>query len=128
MSSNDYVRQQMWTVCFAGATRKHWVQRFLKDGFEHCYAFTASPGGKFFMLVDPIRSYTMLDLLPADDDTYKELTEGVTFVNVVATIDIRKDRGHFCRINCVEVIKSFLGINSFFTLTPYQLYKRLKNG
>ena len=70
----------------------------------------------------------MIDLVPADNENYKALTEGVTFVNVVATIDLRKDRGHICRINCVEIIKSFLGINSFFTFTPYQLYKRLKNG
>lgn len=32
-------------------------------------------------------------------------------------------RGGICHFNCVEVTKALLGIKSFFTFTPYQLYK-----
>lgn len=122
------LRTEQWTVCFSKAIRKHWVQRFLHKDFQHCYAFKISPGGKFFIIVDPIRSYTVVDLVPATEEEFKALTENVTFLNIVATIDLNNDRGHFCRINCVEVVKSFLGLKSFWTFTPFQLYRKLKNG
>jgi hypothetical protein len=80
------------------------------------------------MLVDPIRSYTMIDLIPVSDESFEELTENVTFLTVVATIDLTKDRGHFCRFNCVEMIKALIGLKSFWTFTPKQLYRKLKNG
>lgn len=120
--------EQQFVVCFRNATRKHWVQRFLKDGFQHCFAIKTSPGGKFLIIVDPIISYTSIDLLPNTPENVERLTESSTCVNVFATIDLKKNRGHICRINCVEIVKSLLGIKSFWTWTPYQLYKVLKNG
>jgi len=121
-------RTEIWTVCFSKAANKHWVQRFLHKDFQHCYAFKKSPGGQFFLIVDPIRSYTVVDMVPANEEEFKLLTENVTFLTVVATIDLTKDRGHFCRFNCVEMIKALIGLKSFWTFTPKQLYRKLKNG
>lgn len=126
--NGDTIRSEEWVVCFSKASQKHWVQKFLHKDFQHCYAFKLSPGGKFFMLVDPIRSYTMVDLIPASNEAFEELTENVTFLTVIATIDLMKDRGHFCRFNCVEMVKALIGLKSFWTFTPRQLYRRLKNG
>lgn len=124
-----YLISDQWTVCFSSKVNKHWVQRYLKQGFWHCYAFTLSPGGEFFQVIDPTRSHTSIDLVPATEEEYERLINGVTYVNIITTIDTRLDRGGVCRINCVEIIKSFIGLKSFWTITPWQLYKRIiKNG
>lgn len=128
LNNEEMQRSEEWVVCFSKAGRKHWVQKFLHKDFQHCYAFKLSPGGKFFIVIDPIRSYTIVDLLPATNETFQDLTEDVTFLTVIATIDLMTDRGHFCRFNCVEMIKALIGLKSFWTFTPRQLYRRLKNG
>ncbi len=118
-----------WYVCFDGVDNKHWIQRYLKKGFYHCYAFKESPGGKFYIVVNATRSHTDVDLLLINDDNFNKLTNVNKFVRVIVSIDTKKDRGHLCRFNCVEQVKSLLGISEFWTWTPYQLYKRLiKNG
>jgi len=117
-----------WYVCFGGDCQKHWVQRLLKRGFFHCFAFKLSPGGQFYIVISATRSHTVVDLLPVNEDNFNELTNEYKFVKVIAEIDVLKDRGHLCRFNCVEQVKSLLGISEFWTWTPYQLYERLKNG
>jgi len=115
-----------WAVCFSGDCQKHWVQRFLKKGFLHCFAFKLSPGGQFFIVVNATRSHTHIDLLPVNKENLAKLTKGCKFVKVITKIDALQDRGHFCRFNCVEQVKALLGISEFWTWTPYQLYRRLK--
>lgn len=117
-----------WIICFGGKCAKHWIQKLLKPGFYHCYAFKLSPGGQFYIVAECTRSHTSIDLLPANQDNFDILTNGVKFVRVITEIDAKKDRGHLCRFNCVEQVKSLLGISSFWTWTPFQLYKGLKNG
>ena len=117
-----------WTICFGGRCEKHWVQKLLKIGYYHCYAFKLSPGGQFYIVVNPVRSHTHIDLLPVNEDTFNELTNCTKFVKVICSINVNNDRGHFCRFNCVEMVKSLIGVSSFWTWTPYQLYRRLKNG
>lgn len=117
-----------WYICFGGDCQKHWVQKLLRIGYFHCYAFKRSPGGQFYIKVDPTKSHTDIDLLPVNEDNFNKLTNCHKFVKVIVSIDTKKDRGHFCRFNCVEQIKSLIGLSEFWTWTPYQLYKRLKNG
>lgn len=123
MSSDDVIEE--WYVCFKSVSTKHWVQRLLKPGFYHCYAFKESPGGQFLMLVDPMRSHVDFDLLPNNKENIAKMTNCNKFVRVIVKYDLSKDRGNFCRFNCVEVVKSLLGMKSFWTFTPWQLYKRL---
>jgi len=114
-----------WTVCFRDPVKYHWYQKYMKKGFQHCYAFKLSPGGQFYIVVDPARSHTHIDLLPVTDENYQLLTKGYKFVTILREIDLNFDRGGICRFNCVEVVKSLIGLKSFMTFTPYQLYKRL---
>jgi len=124
MSSDDVIEE--WTVCFTDyETHKHWVQWLLKPGFFHCYAFKESPGGQFLMLVEPMRSHVDIDLLPNTPENLAKMTSCHKVVKVIVKYDLSQERGHICRFNCVEVVKSLLGINSFWCWTPWQLYKRL---
>lgn len=123
MSSDDVIEE--WFICFCDVKRKHWIQRVLKPGFHHVKAFKHSPGGQFMVLVDSMRSHLDIDIVPLNEENIAKYTEGCKVVTVVVKYDLLFDRGHFCRFNCVEVVKSLLGIRSFWTFTPYQLYKRL---
>lgn len=78
------------------------------------------------MIAEPMRSHLHLDLVPVSDDNFVELTKCNKFVKVIVDIDTKVDRGHLCRFNCVEVVKSLIGMKSFWTFTPYQLYKKLR--
>ena len=124
--SNEIIEE--WYICFGGDCQKHWVQKLLKKGFFHCYAFKLSPGGQFYIEVNGMKSHTHIDLLTVNDDNFNKLTNGTKFIKVIATIDTKKDRGHICRFNCVEQVKSLLGLSEFWTWTPYQLYMRLTDG
>ena len=124
MSSGDDIIEE-WHVCFKDVPNKHWIQRFIKKGFLHCYAFKESPGGQYWMIVEPMRSHVDFDIIPKSKENFEQLTNCNKLVTVVVRYDLTKDRGHFCRFNCVEVVKSLIGVSSFWTFTPYQLYKRL---
>lgn len=123
MSSDKVIEE--WYVCFKDVPRKHWVQRVLKQNFQHCYAFKESPGGQFYIIAEPMRSHLDVDIIPITSDNYTKLTDCYKFVKVIVEYDLSKDRGGICRYNCVEVVKSLIGVKSFWTVTPYQLYKRL---
>lgn len=120
---NDVIEE--WYVCFKDVPNKHWIQRFIKNGFGHCYAFKESPGGQFLIIAEPMRSHLDIDIIPNNKANFEQLTKCNKLVKVIIKYDLTKDRGHFCRFNCVEVVKSLIGVNSFWTFTPYQLYKRL---
>lgn len=125
MFLTDDLAVEEWTLCFKDPDKHHWVQRFLMKGFRHCYAFKLSPGGQFYVIIDPARSHTHVHLAPANDEIFTQLTKNVKFVTIINTIDLNTDRSTFCRFNCVEVIKSLIGLKSFWTFTPYQLHKRV---
>ena len=120
---NDVIEE--WYVCFKGVENKHWIQRYLKNGFYHCYAFKESPGGQFLIIVEPMRSHVDIDIVLNNEQNLTKMTNCNKIVRVIVKYDLAKDRGHFCRFNCVEVVKSLIGMKSFLTFTPYQLYKRL---
>ncbi len=120
---NDVIEE--WHVGFKDVPNKHWVQRFLKDGFRHSYAFKESPGGQFLIVVEPMRSHIDIDVVPNNKENLAKMTNCNKLVRVIVKYDLTKDRGHFCRFNCVEAVKSLLGMKSFLTFTPWQLYKRL---
>jgi len=127
MSSDNEITEE-WYVCFGGKCEKHWVQKLLRVGFYHCYAFKLSPGGQFYIVVNPVRSHTDIDLLPVNDENFNKLTNCTKFVKVICNINADKDRGHVCRFNCVEMIKSLIGVSSFWTWTPLQLYRSINHG
>ncbi len=122
-SDNDVIEE--WYVCFKDVPNKHWIQRFIKKGFRHCYAFKESPGGQFLIIAEPMRSHLDIDIITNNKANFEQLTKCNKLVTVIVRYDLTKDRGHFCRFNCVEVVKSLIGVSSFWTFTPYQLYKRL---
>lgn len=116
-----------WFVVFTRSELKTWVMRLLNPDFRHVYAMKKSEGGQFWMVVNPLRSHTHVTLELVDNYPHPRLYSGedAVIVPIRTKIDKMNNRHTLCVFNCVEVVKSLLGIKSFWTWTPYQLYKKL---
>ena len=118
-----------WYVIFRPTTLKHWIFRWLNPHFQHCYAVKESPGGEFWIVVDAKNSFTQVRMLSKMDYPHIRLLEPDSVIlSIRAIINPDNYRYTLCLFNCVEVVKSVLGIRAFWCFTPYQLYKRLHHG
>lgn len=107
-----------WTVVFSKAATPHWIQKYLDPYFQHCYAYREIDGE--YLVINPLYCHISTELknsviIKSDD----------VVLSVKAKINTDQHRHTFCIINCVEVVKGLLGIRSFWTWTPFQLYKYL---
>lgn len=117
-----------WFIIFTKSELKYWLMDKLEPNFQHCYAMKKSDGGQFWMIVNPMRSHTQVLLESVDEYPHPRLYTGEesVIVPIRANIDPMLNRHTLCVFNCVEVLKSLLGIKDFWLWTPYQLYKRLR--
>ena len=115
-------------VVFKKTELKHWIFRFLDSEIQHVYAMRKSEGEQFWIIIDPLRSHTQVKMVLVDDYPHPRCYTGedAVIVPVKSTIDAKTNRWTLCMFNCVEVVKSLIGIRSFWTFTPYQLFKLLK--
>ena len=122
-----------WYIVFGYSQEQYWWSRILKDGFDHCWAIRWD--GTSWLVYHP--ALGTADVYTLDKHGYNEQTdlpEIVQFTEYVAIlyVKINRDRGRvripwiFAPSTCVEAIKYLLGIRSFWTNTPYQLYKYLR--
>lgn len=114
-----------WTVVFTKATGKHWVQKLLDPYFQHCYIMRDE--GDHWLIIDPLKCHIVAKTVTKE--RYPTINSYImandVTINVTARI-IDRDRSHFCVINCVEVVKGFLGIKDFWCWTPLDLYNLLR--
>lgn len=81
-----------------------------------------------WIAVNGIHSHTDMEIVENIEDLTRKDAKIVYFSN---KIDENMYRGTLCWFNCVEVVKAHIGIKSFWTWTPYQLFQLLekyKNG
>ena len=129
MDNIDPNTVQNWYVIFRKTTLKHWVFTWLNPEMQHCYAVKESPGGEFWIVVDAKNSVTEVNLLSKIDYPHiRCVAPDSVILSIRAIIDPDNYRYTFCVFNCVEVVKSLLGIRAFWVWTPYQLYKRINHG
>ena len=116
-------------IIFTESSQNHWLLKRLKREFQHVLAIKKSVGGHYWIVINPLFPYTLVDIIPVlDYPDIRTLLNGhkyKTVMTVKAEVNI-KERYTLCIINCVEIIKSLLGIRAFWVWTPYQLYKYLK--
>ena len=118
-------------IIFTGSTHNHWLIKRLRKPFQHVFAVKKSPGGRFWIIINPLITHTHIDIIAVSQfptiGTLLIDPESSVVIPVTATITA-KERHTLCIFNCVEVVKSLLGMRAFWIWTPYQLYKRLKKG
>lgn len=100
--------------------------RMLEPPFQHVYAMKKSQGGQFWIVVNPLSEYTEVDMIPVSEYPHIRLYTGEDAVILPVESNIKhKERWTLCVINCVEIVKSLLGIRAFWVFTPKQLYNYL---
>lgn len=119
-----------WWVVFRSSQLNHWLFRYLKAPFQHCYAMKKSAGGQMWTIIDPVSSHVRATDEFVDDYPHPRLYAGpnAVILHVVAHVDQTNHKRTFCVFNCVEVVKGLLGIKDFWLWTPRQLYERLTDG
>ncbi len=111
------------TLIFSEAEHKLWLKRILKPGFSHVRVVIHKKYVSTY--IDPRVSYTYMECFARGDTI--PINEGETHLRIVRMVDIYKLRRVFGPLNCVETVKSFIGLSAPLVFTPYQLYKRLKH-
>lgn len=107
------------TLIFAPARKHKWLNYILKDGFAHVRVVIHKQ--YVSILVDPRTAFIDLDCFSSDYKVKARADE--TIIHYDSLVDIMKIRRVFGPLNCVEVVKGFLGIKDRTVLTPYQLYR-----
>lgn len=106
-----------------------WWLRFLRRGFRHCYILIPLEENSFLEL-NPGSNQLFVTLhrfgAGYDYPAYLSSCSGVK----VCAVSINEAPLHcapWAPFTCVEFVKRFLGIHDFKVITPYQLYKKIKN-
>lgn len=119
----------IWYVVFGQDANPHWIDRFLRPGFKHVFAFGYLPGHKIWIIYDVKLSATILGVIEKEDAA-RLIGWIVTSGRALewkprATQNTVRWRAGFW---CVPAIKHLLGLRCV-ALTPWQLYRwMLKNG
>jgi len=100
--------------------------RLLKNGFRHC--FMISQQDNRWILVDPKSNKMDIDILPHPHHFNFPRYFIEQGYHVVKVPKINVPHKILCPfpVSCVETIKRLIGLNKFWVLTPYQLYKSLQ--
>jgi hypothetical protein len=118
------VKKDRAIVVFTGQGN-HCLDPLLKPGFKH--TFCAVDDGSVWVLIDARRGVPFIQAMCASDSDVAKWyrTEGHTVVETHTGSGLRLP---LVLSNCVGLVKATLGLHLPFTVTPYQLYKRLTSG
>ena len=117
-----------WHVAFCDVKRPNFVQKILKPGFRHCWAFTFDPDADVWLVFDPAWYNCVIRAVPKPvigAFINRAISEGPVLCMPVQQRPIRKSR---IFLSCVSQISHLVGVDLFLA-TPYQLFCELqKNG
>ena len=107
-----------------------WWLRFLKKGFRHCFVLLVSRENNLAILLNPKSNQIDIQLFHNCD--INKLINAFLSVHHRTILRVHLEVAPYkvapiMLFTCVEFVKRILGIHSVSTLTPYQLYKKLKN-
>lgn len=100
----------------------HLLDPLLKKGFRHC--FCVVDDGTYQIAIDGQMGLPHIQVVAGSDFDLKEfyVNEGFTVLEVGEGKAVRVP---LILSNCVGMVKIVLGIQAWWVLTPYRLYKHL---
>jgi hypothetical protein len=120
---SDKTRQAY--VVFTGKT-DIWFLKFLKKGFRHCFIILEDQ--EHWVTFDPLSSHTEIEIIAKNKNMFlPDWLISQKFKVIEAKFnDVQNIKSPMALMNCVESVKRILGIHSYSIVTPYQLFKYLK--
>lgn len=104
-----------------------WWLRFLKKGFRHCYLLLCV-GEDIWLEINPTSNQIIFSIhqsIPNWDYIDNLCSDRSKIVLSVPLKEPPMSTAPIGFFTCVEFTKRCLGIQNFFIITPYQLYKKL---
>ena len=101
-------------------------ERFLplKRGFRHC--FVVLNDGTDWVAINPMRGYLWAGAADAETDLRSHYeSQGMRCVEVDVAEPVDRGFPTFWW-SCVELVKRAIGLRSFWIVTPWQLYKAIR--
>ena len=124
----DKTGKTYWYVIFTQAKFDHWIWRIMSKDVGHVYA-VQDINEYQWLVVQPRVNVTEIKILNKYDYPVIGMIAGNDDKILRVEVNLRVNlRGGLNWFNCVEQVKALLGIKSFFTFTPLQLYNGLKAG
>ena len=118
--SNLFTSHIEWYVAFTDARKPVWWQRFLKTGFQHCWAFTYDPETNTWLVFEPTWKNLHIRSIPQHKFSpfiQRASEGGLVYAVPVQQQTIKKSR---LFMSCVSEICHLIGVDLFFA-TPWRL-------
>jgi hypothetical protein len=126
MNLCKYIQQvepEAW-VGFTNNRGLSWL-RLLKPGFRHCFLLLRSNGA--WIVYDPLSNQTRIDLLWAGDELLDHLSaRGCRLLPARLEWEGQWRSQPWRPFSCVEAVKRALGLSAPWVLTPWQLFRHLR--
>jgi hypothetical protein len=121
-SFDEYYRKKYWVI-FEQSRLKNWWIRMLEKNFRHVCIARVSDGKQFWIVNDSIGGNLLTTIYPICD--IRKLYPDAVIMERWS-IPQKEPANRIWHLNCVEFVKLVLGIRRCYILTPYQLYKFIK--
>lgn len=123
----SYNDKNVWYVVFTSTDQDHWIYKFIDRQFGHVYA-VKSINDYQWLVIQPRVNVTQAKIMLKSQ--YPHIRDLVSIDDRVIKVSVEstKSRGALNWFSCVEQVKALIGVKSFWTLTPKQLYKGLLRG
>lgn len=127
MSLKDSGALEKWFVVFQNSAQPVWWQRWLKPGFQHVEAYGWDDIGKRWVIVSPTLDIAVVRAFPPAvfADYLAELHKRGARI-LLAEAGINGPRRPRFFASCVTVVMALLGIGGVCAVTPFSLYRILR--
>ena len=119
---NDRIEILVVFVGHAECRCLHW----LKQGFKHCFVALCIDGK--WVVCDSLKNYIEVSLINLPSDfSLSEFYRSRGYTVIIGHAQHHRTRSAIMPeiFTCVAVVKRIIGLRSFWTFTPWQLFRRL---
>jgi len=113
---------------------------FLKQGFRHCYVMRRAHHFSGWMIFNTgsnrtdvleVPDYQPIDVGGVNFDSYTDYVDAAELSGIATIVTFAEQPRNHCTIrshfNCVTSVKHVLGLSASRVITPWALYKLIKN-
>ena len=116
-------RSYKYWVIFEPSKNPRWWSKFLDPYFGHVSIARVSNGGHFWIVLESCGGNVLTNIYSLCD--IRKLYRDAVILTRWSTV-LEKPTNRVFHLNCVEMAKLVLGIRKWNVITPYQLYKYIK--
>ncbi len=114
-----------WYLIFSEAKYDHWIWRFVDKDIGHVYAVKSLNDYQWLVVQPRVNMTDMHILLKSQYPVIRAIADKDDKI-IKAKVNVKpKVRGLLNWFTCVEQVKALIGVRSFWTITPKQLYNGL---